>query len=116
NVADSPRRLQCQRCGMVGVKFGAGLYQMFQRGNCGDMNPSFESLARIAEIEFSEIVSDSAPMGEKLRLLLNDTSYIDIWLSHTQQSRTALAFTGKDATWMERFTDMTISPIQNGAR
>jgi len=29
------------------------------------MNPSFESLARIAEIEFSEIVSDSAPMGEK---------------------------------------------------
>jgi len=79
------------------------------------MNPSFESLARIAEIEFSEIVSDSAPMGEKLRLLLNDTSYIDIWLSHTQ-SRTALAFTGKDATWMERFTDVTISPIQDGAR
>ena len=49
------------------------------------MNPSFESLARIAEIEFSEIVSDSAPMGEKLRLLLNDTSYI--WLSRTLQDR-----------------------------
>jgi len=27
------------------------------------MNPSFESLARIAEIEFSEIVSDSALMA-----------------------------------------------------
>ena len=51
------------------------------------MNPSFESLARIAEIEFSEIVSDSARMEEKLRLLLVDASYIDIWLSHTLKDR-----------------------------
>lgn len=51
------------------------------------MNPSFESLARIAEIEFSEIVSDSALMGEKLRLFIHDTSYIDIWLSHTLKNR-----------------------------
>lgn len=40
------------------------------------MMPSFESLARIAEIEFSEIVADSALFGEKLRLFINDSSYI----------------------------------------
>ena len=51
------------------------------------MNPSFESLARIAEIEFSEIVMDSALLGEKLRLFINNSSYIDIWLSHTLEGR-----------------------------
>jgi len=51
------------------------------------MNPSFESLARIAEIEFSEIVLDSALLGEKFRLFINDSSYIDIWLSRTLESR-----------------------------
>ena len=51
------------------------------------MNLSFESLARIAEIEFSEIVTDSARLGEKLRLFLHDTSYIDIWLSRVIEDR-----------------------------
>lgn len=51
------------------------------------MKPSFESLARIAEIEFSGIVMDSALLGGKLRLFINDTSYIDIWLSHTLEDR-----------------------------
>lgn len=51
------------------------------------MIPSFELLARIAEIEFSEIVMDSALLGEKLRLFVNDSSYIDIWLSHTLEDR-----------------------------
>lgn len=42
------------------------------------MNLSFESWARIAEIEFSEFVLDSALLGEKLRLFINDSSTIDI--------------------------------------
>jgi len=33
------------------------------------MNPSFETLARIAEVEFSGIVTDSAPLEGKLRLI-----------------------------------------------
>ncbi|MFZ5908426.1 MAG: hypothetical protein ACOYYU_00235 [Chloroflexota bacterium] len=51
------------------------------------MKLSLESLARIAEVEFSEIISDSAHLGEKLRLFLPDTSYIDIWLSTIIQDR-----------------------------
>ena len=51
------------------------------------MNPSFESLARIAEIEFSAVVLDSVLLGEKLRLFLKDTSYVDVWLSRTLQDR-----------------------------
>lgn len=51
------------------------------------MKPSFESLARIAEIEFSEIVVDSAILGEKLRLFLKDSSAVDIWLSRTLEDR-----------------------------
>jgi hypothetical protein len=70
------------------------------------MNPSFESLARIAEIEFSGIVSDSARMGEKLRLLLNDTSYIDIWLSHTLKDRFGLH-------WERRHLDGTFYRYDN---
>ncbi|MFZ5821000.1 MAG: toxin-antitoxin system TumE family protein [Chloroflexota bacterium] len=51
------------------------------------MKPSLESLARIAEVEFSEIIADSVRLGEKLRLFLPDTSYIDIWLSTILQDR-----------------------------
>ncbi|MCC6498876.1 MAG: hypothetical protein IT313_01270 [Anaerolineales bacterium] len=51
------------------------------------MKPSFEALARIAEIEFSEIDVDSAMMGEKLRLFLTDTSLVDVWLSRTFEDR-----------------------------
>jgi len=51
------------------------------------VNPSFETLARIAEVEFSEIVIDSQALGAKFRLFLNDTSYIDIWVSRTLSDR-----------------------------
>ena len=71
------------------------------------MNPSFESLARIAEIEFSEIVSDSAPMGGgKLRLFLKDTSYIDVWLSQTLQDRFGFH-------WERRHLDGTVYRYDN---
>ena len=46
-----------------------------------------ETLARIAEIEFSRVVIDSQIFGEKLRLFLIDSSYIDVWLSRITTSR-----------------------------
>ena len=70
------------------------------------MSLSFESLARIAEIEFSEIVTDSAPLGEKLRLFINDTSYIDVWLSHTLKDRFGFH-------WERRHLDGTIYRYDN---
>ena len=70
------------------------------------MNPSFEILARIAEVEFSAIVTDSVPLGEKLRLFINDTSYIDIWLSRTLEDRFGFH-------WERRHLDGTIYRYDN---
>ena len=70
------------------------------------MNPTFESLARIAEIEFSEIVSDSVSMGEKLRLFLVDASYIDIWVSQSLKDRFGFH-------WERRHLDGTIYRYDN---
>lgn len=70
------------------------------------MNPSFETLARIAEVEFSGIVVDSVPLGGKLRLFINDTSYIDIWLSHTLEDRFGIH-------WERRHLDGTFYRYDN---
>jgi hypothetical protein len=51
------------------------------------MNPALETLARIAEVEFSQIVVDSAVIGEKLRLFLSDSSLIDVWVSRVLEGR-----------------------------
>jgi hypothetical protein len=51
------------------------------------MNPALETLARIAEVEFSQIVVDSAVIGEKLRLFLSDSSIIDVWVSRVLEGR-----------------------------
>jgi hypothetical protein len=40
-----------------------------------------DQLRRIAEIEFAGIVVQADALGAKLRVLLTDTSYIDIWVS-----------------------------------
>jgi len=42
---------------------------------------SLEDLARIAEIEFSDIVDTTEMMGTKLRIMLTDGSFVDVWLS-----------------------------------
>ena len=42
---------------------------------------------RIAEIEFGSLVADSQALGEKLRLFLNDGSYLDVWLSRRLHER-----------------------------
>lgn len=44
-------------------------------------------LQQIAEVEFSTIIVDSQPFGDKLRLFLVDESYIDIWLSRKLNNR-----------------------------
>ncbi len=51
------------------------------------MTISLDDLHRIAEIEFGNLVTDSQPSDEKLRLFLNDGSYIDLWLSHKLRER-----------------------------
>lgn len=40
-----------------------------------------EDIKRIAEIEFSDIVKDTFQIGYKLRIVLIDKSFIDIFLS-----------------------------------
>lgn len=44
------------------------------------MNP-LEVLRRIAEVEFASIVIQTDLIGAKLRVLLIDNSYIDVWAS-----------------------------------
>lgn len=42
---------------------------------------SLEEVARIAEIEFSDIVDSTELMGSKLRIMLSMEGFIDVWLS-----------------------------------
>ncbi len=46
-----------------------------------------EALRRIAEVEFASIVIQTDLIGAKLRVLLSDTSYIDVWASHKLPDR-----------------------------
>ena len=42
---------------------------------------SLDEIQRIAEVEFAAIVVQADLLGAKLRVLLTDTSYVDVWLS-----------------------------------
>jgi hypothetical protein len=48
---------------------------------------SLAQLRRIAEVEFAAIVVQTDILGAKLRVLLTDTSYIDVWFSRTLGGR-----------------------------
>jgi hypothetical protein len=48
---------------------------------------ALDRLRRIAEVEFAAIVVQTNTLGAKLRVLLTDNSFIDIWVSHTLQGR-----------------------------
>jgi hypothetical protein len=50
------------------------------------LNP-LEALRRIAEVEFASIVIQTDLIGAKLRVLVSDGSYIDVWASRKLQSR-----------------------------
>ncbi len=67
---------------------------------------SLEELRRIAEVEFSAIVSFTEYLGSKLRIQLRDGSFVDAHLSQTIQGR--LAF-----HWERRHIDGTLFRIDN---
>lgn len=46
-----------------------------------------EELARIAEIEFSDIVDSAERIGTKLRIMLIKDGFIDVWLSRKLEDR-----------------------------
>lgn len=46
-----------------------------------------ENLARIAEIEFSNIVDSTDMMETKLRIMLTDGGFVDVWLSKKLANR-----------------------------
>lgn len=48
---------------------------------------SLAQLRRIAEVEFAAVVVQTDVVGAKLRILLADTSYIDVWVSRTLSER-----------------------------
>jgi hypothetical protein len=50
------------------------------------VNP-LERVRRIAEVEFAAIVTQTDVLGSKLRVLLTDTSYIDVWASRKLSGR-----------------------------
>ena len=48
---------------------------------------SLAQLRRVAEVEFAAIVMQTDMLGAKLRVLLTDTSYVDVWVSRTLSGR-----------------------------
>lgn len=50
------------------------------------MNP-LAQLQRIAEVEFAIIVVQTDLLGAKMRILLIDTSYVNVWASHKLNQR-----------------------------
>ena len=50
------------------------------------MNP-LDLLRRVAEVEFAAIVVQTDVLGAKLRVLLTDTSYVDVWASRKLSGR-----------------------------
>ena len=48
---------------------------------------SLAQLRRIAEVEFASIVVQTDLLEAKLRVLLTDTSYVDVWVSRTLSGR-----------------------------
>lgn len=60
-----------------------------------------EELARVAEIEFSDMVEHTETIGAKLRVVLIEDGFVDVWLSrklggrfvfHWEQESTALSY------------------------
>jgi len=57
---------------------------------------TLESLSRIAELEFSDIVGTTFRLQNKLRILLNDTSFIDVYLSQKIENKFGFHWETKD--------------------
>ena len=48
---------------------------------------TLDEIRRIAEVEFASVVTDAEVMGVKLRIILTDTSYVDVWVSKKLENR-----------------------------
>jgi hypothetical protein len=68
--------------------------------------PLLDDIRRIAEIEFGELIADSQPLGEKLRLFVIDSSYIDVWLARKLPDRFGFH-------WERRHIDGTLYRYDN---
>ena len=75
--------------------------------------PDLERLRWIAETEFLSLVRSTTLVRDKLRVVLNDGSYIDFWWS-TQILPVAMPTTGRDGMLMGPSTVMTTCHIPNG--
>jgi len=64
---------------------------------------SLEELARIAEIEFSDIVDSAEKVGTKLRIMLTGEGFIDIWLSRKLRERFGFHWEQKDTGLFYRY-------------
>ena len=51
------------------------------------MTPTLEDLARIAEVEFADIVGSAEMMETKMRIMLVEGGFIDVWLSRKLEGR-----------------------------
>ena len=51
------------------------------------MTAALGEIRLIAEVEFAPIVDYAEPMGAKLRLVLSDSSHVDVWLSRKLKGR-----------------------------
>jgi len=48
---------------------------------------TLDDLQHIAEVEYADIVASTARIGAKLRIVLTDASYLDVWLSQKLPNR-----------------------------
>jgi len=60
------------------------------------LTTSLEEIRLIAEGEFASIVDYVEPMGAKLRLMLSDSSYMDVWLLRKLEGRFGFHWELKD--------------------
>jgi hypothetical protein len=51
------------------------------------MMPTPEDLARIAEVEFADIVDSTEILGTKMRIVLVEGGFVDVWLSRKLEGR-----------------------------
>ena len=62
-----------------------------------------EKLARIAEIEFSDIVDTTELIGTKLRIILTEEGFIDVWLSRKLSNRFGYHWEDKSTGFSYRY-------------
>ena len=73
---------------------------------------SLEELARIAEIEFSDIVDSTERVGTQLRIMLIQESFIDVWLSRKLKGKFGFHWEQKDTGLFYRYDNFPNTKCQ----